>query len=131
MLVFDISAGGYVYCFLYSEKINPCHMSLRENFDGLNAIDKKAAVRRARMIALILSGATFFIITFFVFALIQKSQADHARVEAEQLKQELLRQTQVAIQNAELARAIKMEANLQRQLAVAIETELMICKHSK
>lgn len=106
-------------------------MSLRENFDGLNAIDKKAAVRRARMIALILSGATFFIITFFVFALIQKSQADHARVEAEQLKQELLRQTQVAIQNAELARAIKMEANLQRQLAVAIETELMICKHSK
>jgi hypothetical protein len=138
MLVFDISAGGYAYCFLYSEKINPCHMSLGENFDGLNAIDRKAAVRRARMIALILSGAWFIIIISFVYARIQKAQADEYRTEAEQVKVEmeevkaqLRKQTQIATLNEAMALASKEEADRQRALAVNLESQLLKCRMSK
>jgi hypothetical protein len=106
-------------------------MSQPGYFDGEKVIDKKAQVRKQRIMALTLGGVTFISITFFVFALAQKSAADKARIEVDQLKKELLRQTEVAVQNAELAKASEMEADLQRQLASAIGAELDNCKHSK
>jgi hypothetical protein len=106
-------------------------MSQTGYFDGEKVIDKKAQIRRARIIALALSGATFVSIIFCVFAFIQKAQADEAKIEIEQLKQELVKQTEAAVQNAELAKASKMEADLQRQLATAMSAELDNCKHSK
>jgi hypothetical protein len=99
-------------------------MAQNEILDAQQLIDKKAQVRRARIIALALSGATFISIIFFVFAFIQKAQADQARIEVEQLKVEVLK-------HAEVARASKMEADLQRQLASALGAELDNCKHSK
>jgi hypothetical protein len=100
-------------------------------FDGEKVIDKKAQVRRARIIALALSGAAFISMIFCVFDYIQKANADEAREQLEQLKVELLKQTELADQNAELARASIMEADRQHTMAVEFSSKLEQCKSSK
>jgi hypothetical protein len=106
-------------------------MSEQGYFDGEKLIDKKGQLRRARLVAMMLSVATFISIISWVFAFIQKAQADEAREQLEQLKVELVGQSRVADENAKLARANAMEADQQRSHAIELEAKLLECKTSK
>jgi WD40 repeat protein/energy-coupling factor transporter ATP-binding protein EcfA2 len=89
-----------------------------ETEQKIKELQAKRALKRARMTALIMGGATVISIMFLLFAFAQKVAADQQRELAVSAAQEAERQKVLADENAVEANKQRAEADIQKQAAV-------------
>jgi energy-coupling factor transporter ATP-binding protein EcfA2 len=94
-----------------------------ETEQRIKELEQKRKLQRARIVALVLSAATFISIIFLVFAFIQKAQADEARELAVANAAEATKQTAIAKENLALAEVQRKAAEEQRKAAEAAKEE--------
>jgi WD40 repeat protein len=99
-----------------------------ETEQRIKELEAKRKLRNARIFAMVLGTATVISLLFLVYALVQRTQAEAARVRAEAseksalaAKEEADRQRTLAEANEKAAIAAKEEADQQRALAVSNE----------
>jgi WD40 repeat protein/energy-coupling factor transporter ATP-binding protein EcfA2 len=106
-----------------------------ETEQRIKELEQKRKLQRARIVALVLASATIISLIFLLFAFVQKSAADAARIQADANAQEALKQKAAADKNAEeakrqekialsardSARIAQVQAEFQRNRAVESE----------
>jgi WD40 repeat protein/energy-coupling factor transporter ATP-binding protein EcfA2 len=106
-----------------------------ETEQRIKELEQKRKLQRARIVALVLASATIISLIFLVFAFVQKSAADDAKLLAQANEQKALdqekkakaseaeakKQTLIATEQKKKAEAASIEATLQRDRAVESE----------
>src|SRR5688500_13845312 len=72
-----------------------------ETEQRIKELEQKRKLQRARIVALVLASATIISLIFLVFAFVQKSAADDARIAADKSAAEAIEQRNLADKNAE------------------------------
>jgi len=94
-----------------------------EEEQRLKELLQKQALKRARMVALVLGCAVIISLGFLVFSIVQTIEAEKQRKEAEIQKGEALKQQQIAEKQKGIAEDQTVEAQKQKDLAVLAAEE--------
>jgi WD40 repeat protein/energy-coupling factor transporter ATP-binding protein EcfA2 len=103
-----------------------------ETEQRIKELEQKRKLQRARIVALVLASATIISLIFLVFAFVQKSAADDARIAADKSAAEAIEQRNLADKNAkeateqrDAAQKAQKEADQQRSLAEKNEKDAL------
>ena len=94
------------------------------NAEDQNSLPIKEQLKRARRAAVVLAVSTIVSILFFIYAFVQKAEAERLLQATEEAQQQLLQQRSIAEQ-------ARQEAEMQRAMAAEALVALKECKKEK